>query len=127
MRTGRTLRAAVVAGLFSAVAVFAAAQPASASTVVSGFVECVSENPVVGVWVDAASGTDGWASTSSTGLDYYKHWQYTLTSGSSYQLHVGCGGTPAKWEYQVYCPTATGGHSFNVYDPDTGYDFCQQV
>lgn len=103
------------------------ATPANASTTVSGYVECVSQNSVVGVWVDAASGTDGWASTTSTGLNYYKKWSYALTSGTSYSLHVGCGGTTQNWEYAINCPWASGNHSFNIYDPDTGYDFCQQV
>ena len=120
------LSALSIAAMVAAATLTIAVEPASASTTVGGYVECVSENSVVGVWVDAASGTDGWATRSGSG--YYQHWQYTLTSGNSYSLHVGCGGSSSNWRWAVNCPSATGGHSFNVYDGDiVTHPFCQQV
>ena len=72
---------------------FAAAPSASAASgTISGSVQCFyGNNAVVGVWVDATSGKDGWASISNNGYGG-KNYSYTLSQGSTYKLHVGCSG-----------------------------------
>lgn len=77
---------------------------ASVSGTVTGEVDCVYGNysNVVGIWVDAANGADGWATTSNDGVGG-KFFSYTLTaSSSSYSLHIGCGGTKQDWAHTYY-------------------------
>lgn len=74
------------------------ASPAHASTKVYGSVECGSGHNIEGLWVAASSGTSGWAIMNYPGNTHYNiSWSYTLSSGNSYSVHVGCGGTPGNW------------------------------
>lgn len=94
-----------VLGLTSALA----AAPAGASTGVSGSVSCVSGNNVEGIWVSASSGTSGWATMNVPGnTSSYVSWHYTLTSGNSYFVHVGCGGSTNNWAVNTYSGTKSG-------------------
>lgn len=76
-------------------------------TEVAGVVSCASGAPVVGIWVDAVDGGSGFAdrrdlpdgSTSFTKL---------INFGSSYQIHVGCGGTEADWATSYFSHPQTG-------------------
>lgn len=92
---------------------FAAAPSASAASgTISGSVQCFyGNNAVVGVWVDATSGKDGWASISNNGYGG-KNYSYTLSQGSTYKLHVGCSGTPSNWGATMKTPVVNG----NYYD-----------
>lgn len=72
----------------------------------SGTVMCANQDPVVGVWVQVSGGTSGWAARSGSG--YSQKWSYN-TQGKSYQLHVGCGGTPQKWASNLKTPYTTSG------------------
>lgn len=88
--------AVALMALFGATLV-AAPSASAASGTISGSIQCgYGNNQVVGVWVDAASGTDGWATTWNNGLGG-KNYSYNLSQSSSYTLHVGCGGTPQNW------------------------------
>jgi hypothetical protein len=60
----------------------------------SGQVMCMNREEVVGVWVEVQGGKSGWA--SRTGQGYAQNWHYD-TQGKPYELHVGCGGSPASW------------------------------
>lgn len=97
------------------------------STYVSGTVQCLSMN-VEGVWVAAQSGTSGWASWSATSNPTIANWHYTLSSGNSYSLHVGCGGSPQSWAVTTYSPVVSGsGHTFLCWDyayEDPHYGTC---
>ena len=74
----------------------------AASGTISGTVDCTyGNNAEVGVWVNAASGTDNfasWHTNSNGGIDY----SYTLSQASSYDLHIGCGGTTSSWGITMY-------------------------
>lgn len=78
---------------------------AAVSGSISGDTYCTygSYNNTVGVWVDASSGTDGWASWYSIDSAGDAHWSYSLSqSTSSYTLHIGCGGTSSHWAHTFY-------------------------
>ena len=91
--------------------------PAGASTTVSGQVACASSD-VEGIWVAATSGPAGWATLSHpSGSTISQSWRYTLGSGNSYILHVGCGGSPNNWTMTVYSLKLTGsGHTLTCWD-----------
>jgi hypothetical protein len=97
-RRHRLARAAVTMALLGGM-VFMVGAPAKAAVQVGGSVMCAGGVIVTGVWVDAASGADGWAArTSPTGGPYYyNNWRYNLQNGESYRLAVGCGGTQSRW------------------------------
>lgn len=85
------------------------ASPAHASTIVGGSLTCLSGLPVEGVWIDASSGSDGWASMNVPGnTSSTVSWHYTLTSGNTYYIHSGCGGTTQHWTTLVYSNQRTG-------------------
>lgn len=75
----------------------------AAATTVSGRVMCLNSGWPVGIWVDATTSRDGWASHSalpaSGGISAWgtSKWSYSLTAGGTYRLNVGCGGSSASW------------------------------
>ena len=88
-----------IVGLITAAALIAAvAVPTEAAARSKrGEVVCAGgESPVVGVWVKVRGGTSGWA-TLSNKRGHKANWSYD-TQGKKYQLHIGCGGTPQRWE-----------------------------
>ena len=79
----------------------------AASGTITGTIDCFyGNNNVSGVWVNATSGNDGFASLSGTGS--HKSYSYNLSQSSSYVLNVGCGGTPAVWGNTFYSPQVNG-------------------
>ena len=74
---------------------------------VSGFVECASGEPVVGVWVESASAGSGWAERSEPGASRVEY-RYTLPVAGRYQLHVGCGGGESDWGSTNFSPFVDG-------------------
>ena len=92
----------------------------AASGTISGNVQCFyGNNQVVGIWVDAENGTDGWATRWSDGMGG-NNYSYTLSQNtSSYFINVGCGGTPASWGATFRSPTLTGSY-YNLYCITTG-------
>ncbi len=88
--------ASILGGL---VAVQVTATPmADASTYVGGSVLCLDNSPVEGVWIQAASGGSGWANFGPVGAADVS-FNYALPYGSSYTVHVGCGGSRSNWRY----------------------------
>ena len=90
-------------------------QPASALNLntARGTIFCPSRQPVVGVWVNAGSAS-GWASYNSGGYiaGYYKG---LGIAHPTYNLTVGCGGTPQHWGSTNYeTGTLLSGYDFNV-------------
>lgn len=101
-----TLGAAIVAAFGVTTVVSPAAY---ASTTVGGSLACVSGNYVEGIWIDADSGTDGFATLSPAGgTASAVSWTRTLTSGTGYHIHAGCGGSPSNWAVLVYSGHRTG-------------------
>jgi hypothetical protein len=72
--------------------------PAPTSPYTFGQVRCASDNPVVGIWVEAYSGGRGWADREAVaGSLAHVSFRRELPSGGTYMLSVGCGGTPKNW------------------------------
>lgn len=123
--------AASLAGVMVLTGLSVATAPvASASTTVGGWVTCLSGNFVEGVYFDATSGSDGWAHTTYPGnTQSSQQWSYTLTSGTTYKLDVGCGGTPSNWATSLQSVTLSGtGHELICYDvayEDPYYGSCR--
>ncbi len=123
-RRSAALAATLLIGAATAVA---QAPNADASTTVSGYVTCIDQLPVAGVWI-AASGGSGFASWYASGTDYNAHFSRSGISGS-WTVHVGCGQSGGgQWTY-----TANGNvnvsnsyQSWTCYTADiVHYPFCQ--
>jgi hypothetical protein len=112
----RTTLYAAFAVVVGAVTTAVSASPAFAAT--SGTEMCVNQDPVVGVWVNVAGGTSGWA--TRTGSGYSQTWSYN-TQGKSYSLTVGCGGTPASWNASTSTPSYSSSWSNVVCFPGWAY------
>lgn len=125
-RVRKQLAVAAVALLMClGTATIAAPSASAASGTISGTVQCFyGNNAEVGVWVNANSGTDGWASMwpdGNGGMNY----SYNLSQSSNYTLHVGCSGTPGSWGATMYTSNV-GGQYYNwvcSYSISYGY-FC---
>jgi hypothetical protein len=127
-KLGRRAGAALCAASLSALALTAAG-PASASTGVSGYVECLTM-PVEGVWIDAANGGSGWASWYTSGDAEYAHYSYNLPNNGSYAVHVGCGGSPSSWAVATHSGYYGGTvNDFLCYDEpsETPYTYCEHT
>jgi len=104
-------------------------QPAAASTGVAGNVQCLTM-PVEGVWIAAASGGSGWASWSTHGNPTAASYHYSLPHGGKYAVHVGCGGSPARWLLSAYSGFYGGTYNnFLCYDEpyESYYKYCQHT
>jgi len=109
MNARKRLTAIAVGLLIMAGGAFATAAPASAS--VSGDIQCFYGNDaVVGAWVEVPGGTSGWASLSPDGYGGANYSYGAVSAGTTYRLHVGCGGTPQSWGTTFYTPYVTGGY-----------------
>jgi hypothetical protein len=74
------------------------ASPTASVFHVGGQVSCRSGGPVVGVWVQTTRSADArFADWKPVGSRSTANWSTSLPRNESYSLHVGCGGTPAKW------------------------------
>jgi hypothetical protein len=95
----------------------------SGSVEVSGQVACTSGRPVVGVWVQATTGS-GFASRKGIGDSSTSDYWYWLPTSEPYALHVGCGGSPSIWAVAVYSPVVGGTHnSFDCVDVSTNSNY----
>jgi surface antigen len=83
------------------------AAPAAASTVtVSGVVHCHAGG-VAGVWVQSSGGGSkfaSWKAFRPGGPDAAYSASIATRLPTTVELHVGCGGTPAKWGSSDYSP-----------------------
>ena len=95
---------------------------ARAASSISGHVYCTDGQAVEGVWVAANSGGSGWASWGVAGSTDYAWFSYTLPNGGSYSVHVGCGGSPSRWNTANYSVTVSAsGYEFWCWDnPNDG-------
>lgn len=77
----------------------ATGQTAEAS---QGYIMEAGRKNIVGVWVEVKGGTSGWAKFSPTisGQKYSVSWSYN-TQNKPFSLHIGVGGTPQDWEYNI--------------------------
>ena len=91
---------------------------ASASQPITGYVTCISQNPVVGVWIAAQNGGSVWATwTPNSGAPYYANYKFSLSKGGSFSVHVGCGGNPSHWATDNHSGYVQGsGASFTCID-----------
>lgn len=108
MSRKRKLTAVASTGILLAGLSLTTAPEAQAS--VSGSVDCTyGNNAEVGVWVEAGSHS-GWASLTPDGYGgaYYSYG--AISAGTTYRLHVGCGGTPQNWGITFYTPYVSGGY-----------------
>lgn len=81
---------------------------------VSGTVRCLTGAPVVGVWVQSSGGGSKFASRwGLPGAASVSGYNATVNSGSV-ELHVGCGGTPAKWDSDQWTPKVAVSASRNI-------------
>src|SRR5262249_43331347 len=106
-------------------AMAAPAQP-SASTNVSGYVQCFTM-PVEGVWIAASSGGSGLATWHTVNEPTNAYYSYQLPNGGDYAVHVGCGGSPANWSVPADSGTVSGLVNNFVCDDVTGqtdYEIC---
>lgn len=116
------LRRCVTGGALVALALSSLlARPAAAASTIGGTVMCAGSTPVVGVWIDQSSGTDGWAQRWSTGAAHENAWRYYNSNGGSYRVVVGCGGTPQYWGSSNRSNFVSGWRSFTCYDPWSAY------
>jgi serine/threonine protein kinase len=100
--------------------------PKSTPMKISGSVSCISGNAVVGVYVDASKGS-GFSPWQGQGSGATATFQYTLPLKESYSLHVGCGGSPSKWEvadYSVTVSTAVNNFSCDDVPGQSDYGTC---
>lgn len=96
----RALTTSLAMVLAGCLTVIAPAATASTAQTVTGRATCINKQAPVGIWVDAQSSKDGWATMTgpnpSTGWARVKY-SFKLDKGGSYRLHVGCGGSPQSW------------------------------
>lgn len=83
---------------------------------VQGVIACINGAKPVGIWVQAQSSTSGWAELLGYPLEAAGAWKmnyaFNLDRGGAYQVHVGCGGRPEKWDNNLKSDYVTGSHDF---------------
>lgn len=97
-RTAIAVLTALSAVVLSAGAIAVGASTASASTGISGQIQCVDELGIEGVWIQASNGGSGYASLQDIN-GYTKNFRYSLPRGGAWTVHVGCGGSTSHWKY----------------------------
>lgn len=119
--------AAVIVSLVVVGLLTVTARPVIAASSISGTVTCMTGRYVEGIWVIGQSSTSGWAWMSAPGNTHSQvSFSYTLNNGGSFDLHVGCGGTPQNW-----ASTSTSGwfsysnHDYHCYDTSNAPPYIQ--
>ena len=64
---------------------------------ISGQVWCAAD-PVTGVWIQSSKGGSAYANWGTVGQQIVNY-SFSVPSGSSWTVHVGCGGGRSSWEY----------------------------
>lgn len=98
LRVGSAVAGLAAASVVGVLAFGSSASAAYASTGISGQVQCVDEQTVEGVWIQASSGGSGFASLRNVN-GYTKNFSYSLPHGGAWTVHVGCGGSTSHWLY----------------------------
>ncbi len=138
MRIARTINDkmfVIVTALMASVLFFAlaATNVSAISGSISGHAYCFyGNNHMVGAWVDASTGTDGWATLTGTSNNTDREYSYNLSqSTSSYTVTVGCSGTPASWGGSFKSPILTSSYYDLACTYQTGYPnggfFCATI
>lgn len=115
----------------ASIAILAAASaPEASAATISGQITCVA-NPPVGAWQAVNSGVSGWVSWSPFSGTNTIHYSRSF-SGTSWSLHVGCGGTKQRWALTAYTSTYRGGGVFNftcydIRNAGWAYKSCQRT
>jgi hypothetical protein len=81
-------------------------------TTVTGRVSCVSGAPVVGVYVDAGDGARGFADFHTEDNPAVATFARSVHRNRPYDVHVGCGGQPARWRTDNRSDALTGTNVF---------------
>ncbi len=81
------------------------AQPHGVAAI-SGKLTCPTGEPVTGVWVAASDKADqGWAAWQpDPASPDVATFAAVVAHSDAFALHVGCGGTPQKWEHEDGTP-----------------------
>jgi hypothetical protein len=98
-----------VLGLACATVLSLAPAAQAAAPTISGNVTCANGKAVVGVWIQSTGGGSkfaSWRKTSATTASYSAQVSTHLPTGIS--LHVGCGGSAAKWGSDNFSPSIAG-------------------
>lgn len=94
---------------------------------IEGSARCTSGALVQGIWVEGFSGGSNFATMGHAAPDGSRPFTYQLPYGGRYQVHVGCGGTPAAWGPEIWSPYVDGiDHAFVCHDvpAEPEYDNC---
>jgi hypothetical protein len=95
----------LVVALVGLTAVLTVTVPQTTDETITLDIHCVSGNPVVGVWIDAAEGGSGWA-VRGAGESQFIRFTHELPFGGAYSVHVGCGGSANRWGVAVWSTEA---------------------
>lgn len=84
-----------------AIAVEGCGHPQKSASTASGHIECPAGQPVVGVWIETASGRGfaDWQPGPQVNVASYNR---ALPEKEEYSVHVGCGGTTQNWGRSDY-------------------------
>jgi hypothetical protein len=98
--------------------------PSFQTTTVSGTVRCSSGRAVQGVWIAEAQGAGGFASWSAESGDAALARYAFDIRGRRFAVHVGCGGSPERWQHEVRSDyVARTAVNFVCYDEPTRAQF----
>jgi hypothetical protein len=91
-------------------------RPAPATITATGHVTCLSGAAVEGVWVVGRNGGSGWATwQASAQTASYASFSRQVSRGD-WEVHVGCGGSPATWKVATYSGWVSATASFTCDD-----------
>ncbi len=126
------LRLAAVAAAFAATSatLLVTASPAVAYNAFNavGTVHCATGG-VQGVWVQAGNAS-GWAQLGHTGAATTTYYKGLGVGHPTYQLAVGCGGTPQRWASSNYTAGfgyMTSAYQANYYVNCNGHGYCSYI
>lgn len=83
---------------------------ADSTYVATGRIQCINSGEPTGVWVEAADGGSGWATTWQDVADGFGwlHYSKEIPAGGSFYLSVGCGGSNSSWGTTTYSDSFAG-------------------
>jgi len=122
-RKRKQLTGALAIGAVAAAAIaLVVTLPRPVTATVQGEVRCLSNSPLVGIWVVGTRSPSGYATWYTLAGDVSRvTFTYDLGFSGSYSLHVGCGGTKESWILTAKSGIVSGsGHIFLCNDvPNT--------
>jgi hypothetical protein len=125
----RNKMVALLAALFVATGISVAAPPQSHATTYGSTVICSggavewNDSAVVGIWISQPGGRSGWANFSRVDR-WTANWSFDFPNDSPYQIRVGCGGKPERWQTTnvgAYVKPSWASHDYLC---DVGRGFC---